>query len=214
MLLLAALLLLPLAATLQMPRESAAQSAGQDSLWAAAAGSVGVCADPTSSTALSGCFASATTTWPATSTVGIGTNGENVVILSRNDGGLVCPVTDLGANCTRVMAGGWNGSFNRSLAVDTMGNLWIGQDNGYIYRCQSGLPYIKQDTAPTGCILMDKVGQPVDSLLYTPGISTDIEQMYILYAGLRSTGSGKSLVPGKLLKCSWARTNDCTAIDT
>ena len=104
LLLLAAILLLPLAAMLQTPRESAAQSAGQDSLWAGSLdNAIGVCTDPSSSAALSGCFASAATTWSAVQAVA--TDGVNVYFASEDDGGLSCPIADLGANCTRIMAG-------------------------------------------------------------------------------------------------------------
>ena len=209
-LVLAAILLLPLAATLQTPRESAAQSAGQDSLWAVSGGTVGVCVDPSSSASLSGCFASATSTWPGSYDQAVATDGVNVYFVGEADGGLSCPIAGLGANCTPIMAGPWPHQSCPSSGCEPVvlaaanGFLWIGQFNGQIYRCPSNLPYVKQNSAPSQCVLLDDAGQrPVYSLLLANGT---------LYAGLGAYGSEQKK-QGLLWSCSPDTVNSCAYLD-
>jgi hypothetical protein len=192
---------------LQPPRESVAQSAGQDYLWAGSAnGAIGVCADPSSSAALSGCFASAA----SNSSRALATDGVNVYSASDN-GGLSCPIVDLGANCTPIMAGPWPTSRRSSNWVTSLaaanGQIWIGQTNGEIYRCPANLPYVEQNTAPSQCVLLDDAGKrPVDSLLLANGR---------LYAGLGNyrADDGKAM-QGLLWSCSPDTVNACSTLDS
>ena len=210
-LVLAAALLLPLAAMLQAPRESAAQAVAQDSLWAVGSTGIGVCADPSSAAALSGCFASATSTWSVSAPVA--TDGVNVYFTSQPAGGLSCPISDLGANCTRIMAGPWGeGKFNSVLSLAAAdGHIWIGQGNGEIYRCPANLPYADQDTAPSQCVLLDDAGgRWVQSLLLANGK---------LYAGLTCDGgtgcsSQEQKKQGLLWTCSPDTVNACSTLDS
>jgi hypothetical protein len=214
-LLLAAVLLLPLAVMVQAPRQTTAQTAAQrtaqDSLWAAGGdtGNAGVaaCADPSSSASLSGCFASFGSTWPTTFNQAAATDGVNVYFASKFAGALRCPIADLGTNCTRIMAGPWPYSrtgvnFITSLAAAN-GFLWIGQANGDIYRCPADLPYADQDTAPSQCVLLDQAGSKrgVWSLVLANGT---------LYAGLGSHSSQ----PGLLWSCSPDTVNACSTLDS
>jgi hypothetical protein len=206
-LLLAALLLLPLAAMLQMPRQTAAQSAGQDSLWAGSGGSVGACADPSSSASLSGCFASAATTWSEADVAAVATDGVNVYFATEQNGAWSCPIADLGANCTQIMAGPWPPQSCGVSACPPValaaanGYLWIGQYTGQIYRCPSNLPYFKQKTAPSECVLLDDAGhRPVYSLLLANGT---------LYAGL-----GPYKKQGLLWSCSPNIVDSCSTLDS
>ncbi|MGI9252530.1 MAG: hypothetical protein ACR2J8_02195, partial [Thermomicrobiales bacterium] len=56
LLVLAAVLLLPLAAVLQAPRPGAAQAVAQDSLWAGYGSKLAACASPATAASLAGCF--------------------------------------------------------------------------------------------------------------------------------------------------------------
>ena len=213
-LLLAAALLLPLAAALQAPRETAAQAppATQDSLWSfSTSGPVSVCTDPSSPAALSGCFAAPASTWESGgSSLGYGqavaTDGTNVYAVSGSNGALSCPITGLGTNCSQVMAGPWPRRDNvLSLAVAN-GYLWIGQDNGYIYRCPANLPWAKQDEMPSQCMLLDDAGKrAVVSLLLANNT---------LYAGLGDANLGFwENNPGYLWSCSPDTPNSCAVLD-
>jgi hypothetical protein len=213
LLVLAAVLLLPLAATLQTPRQTAAQVA-QDSLWAVSNSSttdLAVCASPSSPSSLSGCFSSATSSWPGSYNQAVATDGVNVYFVGEYDGGLSCPIADLGANCTRIMAGPWprqscpaSGCEPVAL-VAANGYLWIGQFNGKIYRCPSNLPYAKRDTAPSQCVLLDDAGvRPVYSMLLANGR---------LYAGLGAYGSEQKK-QGLLWSCSPDTVNACFTLDS
>jgi hypothetical protein len=208
-LLLAAILLLPLAAMLQAPRESAAQSAGQDSLWAVtqhnSKTSIGVCANPSSPASLSGCFSSATSVWQGEYNQAVATDGVNVYFVGLN-GGLSCPIADLGANCTTIMAGGWGstGQTVSSIAAAN-GQIWIGQQSGKIYRCPANLPYAKGHTMPSQCVLLDDSGdRPVTSLLLANGR---------LYVGLYYTGIEQQN-QGLLWSCSPDTVNACSTLDS
>jgi hypothetical protein len=201
-LVLAAVLLLPLAAMLQAPRESAAQSAGQDSLWAAANHKIGACEDPTSPASLSGCFASVSSA-ETNYTQAVATDGVNVYFASKNDGGLSCPIADLGENCMPIMAGPWGS--DKSKVVNSLaaanGQIWIGQSTGEIYRCPANLFFERGSTAPSQCVLLDDAGdRAVDSLLLANGT---------LYAGL---GAYKN--QGLLWSCSPDTVNSCSTLDS
>ncbi len=234
-LLLAAILLLPLAATLQTPRESAAQTVAQDSLWAGADGHVGVCADPSSAASLAGCFGApenigsgaiaAACASPATSgslagcfsapkSIGepgdisaMATDGVNVYFATHQDGGWSCPIAGLGTNCTHIMAGGWpSGESVKSLAAAD-GMLWIGQTYGKIYRCAANIPYADQSTMPDGCVLLDDAEtRSVASLLLANGR---------LYAGLTPvSGPYQDKDHGILWSCDPQAVNSCENLDT
>jgi hypothetical protein len=214
-LLLAVVLLLPLAATLQAPRESAAQSAGQDSLWAGSTGdAIGVCVDTSSSASLSGCFASAASRWSVPFNQAVATDGVNVYFVSDYDGGLSCPIADLGANCTRIMAGPWpqkqdhgsNSLNNQVLSLAAAnGQIWFGDTNGQIYRCPANLPYVKQTTAPSQCVLLDEAGNHwVQSMVLANGT---------LYAGLATNGIEQKN-QGLLWSCSPDTVNSCSTLDS
>jgi hypothetical protein len=213
LLLLAAVLLLPLAAMLPAPRESAAQVA-QDSLWAVSNGSttdLAVCASPSSPSSLSGCFSSATSSWPGSYNQAVATDGVNVYFVGEYDGGLSCPIADLGANCTRIMAGPWppqncgTAGCQPLVLAAANGYLWIGQGNGKIYRCPSNIPYVEQTTAPSQCVLLDDAGdRSVYSLLLANGT---------LYAGLSEYGSEQKK-QGLLWSCSPNIVNSCSTLDS
>jgi hypothetical protein len=211
-LVLAAVLLLPLAATLQAPQQTTAQTATQDSLWAVPANAnqqteIAACADPSSPPSLSGCFGSAASTWLWPFNAAIATDGVNVYFASNSDGALSCPIADLGANCTRIMAGPWPNESSHSVlslaAAD--GQIWIGQTNGGIYRCPANLPYVEQDTAPSQCVLLDDAGaRAVESLLLANGR---------LYAGLHSAGFSKEK-QGLLWSCPPDTVDACFILDS
>jgi hypothetical protein len=211
LLVLAAVLLLPLAAMLQQPRPVAAQSAGQDSLWigswwAGHLSSYGTCANPSSPGALASCFSS-----PTSSPVMIGpmaTDGVNVYY-AGNLGGLSCPIADLGANCTQIMAGPW--PIYDSLEVLAIaaygGQIWIGQQDGLVYRCPSNLPYFKQDDPPSQCVqLADAGDHPISSLLLANGS---------LYVGVACAGKcDESKNGGWLWACDPLTANSCFTLDS
>jgi hypothetical protein len=208
-LLLAAVLLLPLAAMLQPPREAMAQSAGQDSLWAGGQTGIGVCADPSSSASLSGCFAPAASSWSVQYNQAVATDGLNVYFVSQTTGGLSCPIADLGTNCTPIMAGPWGSDRNALVAslAAANGQIWIGQSTGELYRCPANLPYAEQDTMPSQCVLLDDAGnRPVQSLLLANGR---------LYAGLACAGDCvEQKKQGLLWSCSPDTMNDCSTLDS
>jgi hypothetical protein len=213
----AALVLLPLAALLQTPRPGAAQAAAQDSLWAASStGAVGACLSPGTAAALSDCFQSAASTWAGGEATAAATDGVNVYFLSQLNGALSCPIADLGANCTRIMAGPWPQSYTCSdtacsptnavyalAAADGM--IWIGQQNGDIIRCPSDLAYVEQGAMPSQCEVLDDAGQrPVMSLLLANGR---------LYAGLKNYGTEQKK-QGILWSCDPQAANSCDNLDT
>ena len=213
--LLAVLLLLPLATTLALPvtgaakapRTGAAPATVTDSLWfpqSDTARLFGVCADPSSPAALASCFGTTISTDGA-DVLAMATDGVNVYFAGSGFGGLSCPIADLGASCTRIMAGGW-GSGGGTLAIAAAGGqLWIGQANGQIYRCPADLPYVEQTTMPAACTLLDSaVTRPVDSLLIA-GTT--------LYAGLGGSGTS-SKNTGILWSCPAYTANACTNLDT
>ena len=208
-LLLAAILLLPLAAMVQAPQQTTAQTATQDSLWAAPTYDIGVCTDPSSSAALSGCFASAASSWTVSFSKAVATDGVNVYFASETAGGLSCPIADLGTNCIRIMAGPWGSDKNRqilSLAAAN-GQIWIGQTTGDLYRCPANLPWANQKYAPSQCVLLDDAGdRPVDSLLLANGR---------LYAGLGCYGGCSTQnKQGLLWSCDPQTANNCFTLDS
>ncbi len=203
LLVVAALALLPLSGLLPGPRPVAAQPAAQDSLWAGVGLTYGACANPSSPASLAGCFSA-----PASIGTGdidaVATDGVNVYFATAQNGGYSCPIADLGANCTHIMAGAWSSGKVKSLAASG-GYLWIGQDNGQIYRCAANIPYGNQGSMPSGCALLDNAGQrSVDSLLLANGR---------LYAGLASYGSSSGK-QGILWSCDPDTVNACENLDT
>ena len=145
-----------------------------NTLWAASGGNVGVCESPESGTALDTCFGAPAGRWRDNSVSAVATDGSNVYFAGTG-GGLSCPVSGRGTDCTRIMAGPWDGSHVMALAASN-GQLWIGQKDGKIYRCPANLPYQARSTKPDECVLLDDaVNRPVSSLL----LANDT-----LYAGL------------------------------
>ncbi len=207
-LVLLAMVLLPLVATLQTPRPGAAQSTGQDSLWAGHGSRLAACASPSSAASLAGCFSAPTNLGNSAGTIWkMATDGVNVYFVTLSDGGYSCPIADLGANCIHIMAGPWpretENTVNALAAHD--GQIWIGQDDGKIYRCAANIPYKSQDNMPAGCTLLDDAGQrPVMSLLLANGR---------LYAGLDSYGSQQKK-QGILWSCDPQAVNACATLDT
>lgn len=216
LLVLVAVLLLPLAAMVQTPGESKAESATQDTLWAGWVFKLEVCADPSSPAALASCFGSP-----------LGTQGVNVRALATDgvnvyfagvDGGLSCPIADLGENCTRIMAGPWPKGYNctnRGKTCDANevtalaagdGYLWFAQKTHDIYRCPVNLPYTQQDSAPGACVKLDDGGgHAITSLLLANGT---------LYAGLESQGSGVvDSKEARVWKCDPNRKDACGDLD-
>ncbi|MGI9252531.1 MAG: hypothetical protein ACR2J8_02200 [Thermomicrobiales bacterium] len=203
---LAAAVLLPLAALLQLPRQGAAQSAGQDSLWVgwhSMHSDIGVCGNPSSPAALASCF-STTIDAQGVDILAMATDGVNVYYAGK-DGGLSCPIADLGANCTHIMAGPWGDDVTSLAAED--GQIWIGQKDGKIYRCPANLPYTSQSGMPASCLLLDDAGnRSVDSLLLANGR---------LYAGLSQvSGPYQDKDHGILWSCDPQNRNGCNNLDT
>ena len=209
LLLLAAILLLPLAAMVQMPRQTAAQTSSQDSLWAGRQ-TVAACANPSSPASLAGCFSAPAAVAGKISAVA--TDGVNVYYTTQRLGGYSCPIADLGANCTRIMAGPWpkRGGFETKNIVNSLvaydGQIWFGQATGEIYRCPANIPYAKQNNAPPGCTLLDDAGKrPVGALLLANGR---------LYAGLSYAGEGdEQKKQGILWSCDPQAVNACENLD-
>lgn len=194
--LLTVLLLLPIATTLALPATGAAKNARKnaapatvavDSLWAGKSSGTafGVCADPSSASSLSSCFATSAGTQGVT-THAMATDGTNVYF-AGSGGGLSCPIADLGANCTHIMAGPWPSTDTVTSIAASGGQIWIGQYNasslnGKIFRCPADLPYVNTDTMPAECVLLDDPSpRGVSSLLLANGR---------LYAGLRHLNFG------------------------
>lgn len=206
LLVLAAVLLLPLAAVLQTPQQTAAQSTEQDTLWAGhyAGRKIWVCADPSSPAALTSCFNSGIDT-QGVYTKAMATDGVNVYYAGIN-GGLSCPIADRGANCTHIMAGGWGDSDVLSLAAAD-GQIWMGQENGIIYRCPANLPYAQQTTMPAQCVQLDDAWLPVQSLLLANGR---------LYAGLHfytHDAYHDKQDHGSLWSCDPQKADSCNQLD-
>lgn len=216
--LLTVLLLLPLATTLALPATGAAKNARRnaapagvavDSLWAGSlsgSGGVAACGDPSAPSSLASCFAS-----PAddqgVAIRAVATDGTNVYF-AGSGGGLSCPVADLGASCTRIMAGGWGSGgtmVNAIAAAD--GTIWVGQVNGEIYRCPGDLPYASGTTMPAACLKLDASGsRAVTALLLANGR---------LYAGLKYAGNGRQAQnTGILWSCPPDTANACITLDT
>ncbi|MGI9253845.1 MAG: hypothetical protein ACR2J8_08865, partial [Thermomicrobiales bacterium] len=172
-------LLLPLAAVLPTAAPGAAQSASQGSLWVSwettSKDSFGqVCANPTAAST-SSCFS--TIDLFGVAPAAMATDGVNMYFAGKN-GGVSCPIVAVGGLCTHIMAGGWGGKV-KSLAA-AGGKIWIGQDDGKIFRCPGDMRYFSQSTMPSLCVLLDDAGaRSVDSLLLANGK---------LYAGLGSYG--------------------------
>ncbi|MFM9108200.1 MAG: hypothetical protein ACKOWF_16040, partial [Chloroflexota bacterium] len=202
LLVVAALALLPLAGLglglEQGPRRVEAQTSSFDSLWAGRGLYLAACANPSSPASLSGCFSMKATTDLGFDPYLVATDGVNVYFATL-DGGYSCPIADQGANCTHIMAGAWSSGKVKSLAASG-GYLWIGQDNGQIYRCPANIPYASQSSAPADCVLLDEAGRPVWSLLLANGR---------LYAGLGGTKKSQ----GILWSCDPQAVNACKNLD-
>ncbi len=200
LLVLAAVLLLPLAAILQTPRPSAAQSRTYDSLWAGPsyqdAGNILACANPSSPESMSSCFSTATQIGKGWSWVAMAADNLNVYFVSDDAGAVSCPISDLGENCTAIL---WNWTNARSVAAAD-GQLWIGFDSGKIYRCPATIPWSVETGVPSQCVLLNDAGdRSVRSLLIANGR---------LYAGL---GIYKN--QGILWSCDPFATNACSNLD-
>ncbi|MGI9253660.1 MAG: hypothetical protein ACR2J8_07930 [Thermomicrobiales bacterium] len=223
-----ALALLPLAAVLQTPRPGAAQAVAPDSLWAgwAASGypaSAAVCANPSSATSNGSCLGAIDL--QGVTVQAMATDGVNVYYAGSN-GGLSCPIADLGANCTHIMAGPWgcdeaNNCYDNECYSNTGwvgpvcgvlslaasgGQLWIGQSNGKIFRCPANLPYTAQVDQPASCVLLDDAEErSIDSLLLANKT---------LYAGLGMTGTRyNKRGNGLLWSCDPQTANSCINLD-
>ena len=189
------------------PQASSAQSetAGStDSLWVASFANLGVCASPSSAQSLSSCFQ---TPVPLTqTTAAIATDGTNVYIASQISGGYSCPIADLGANCTRIMAGPWPSYNNNDNEVTSLaaadGYLFIGQKSGQIYRCPSDLPYVDQSSMPSQCIEFSSGSQAVQSLLLANNN---------LYVGVSPDGKSTQ---AQLWSCDPQTADSCSVIDS
>lgn len=204
---------LPLAApSEEIPEAVEVRATPTDSLWVAAGASkdsrFAACADPASAESLSSCFAQATS-GPSTSIVTTATDGVNVYFAGTG-GGVSCPVSDRGANCTHIMAGPWGAQNPNqpanfvSALVASGGQLWIGQNTGAIYRCPSNLPYGSQQNMPSGCILYATARAGVDSMLLANGT---------LYVGVASTGKSERN-QGFIWACDPQVAGSCTVLDT
>ena len=158
----------------ESPMQPTAAADPVNTLWAASGGNVGVCESPETAASLDTCFASPAGRWRDNNVSAVATDGVNVYF-SGKGGGLSCPLSGRGTDCTRIMAGPWDGSDVMALAASN-GQLWIGQKDGKIYRCPANLPYQARSTKPDACVLLDDaVNRPVSSLL----LANDT-----LYAGL------------------------------
>ncbi len=190
--------LLPAGASAASPARArdAGPAAVADSLWAAVGSSIEACVDPSSPASLAGCFVDST----GDSVVVYGnvtTDGVNVYAPREDGGAWSCPIAGAGSGCTRVMGGGWGGVSKTTMyyaAAD--GLLWIGRENGRIYRCPSDLPWQDNADKPAACVLLDDAGGPgVRSLLLANGR---------LYAGLTN---------GIVWSCDPYAVNACTDLD-
>ncbi|MFM9108540.1 MAG: hypothetical protein ACKOWF_17780 [Chloroflexota bacterium] len=214
LLVVAALALLPLAGLglgrERGPRRVVARASSQDSLWAGRGQYLAACANPSSPASLAGCFSPPVLLPPVTVSA-MATDGVNVYYATEFAGAYSCPIAALGANCTHIMAGPWpptvqkeGNSVNALAAYD--GQIWIGQENGQIYRCAANIPYASQGSAPPGCTLLDDAGQrDVMSLLLANGR---------LYAGLAVYGLGEEKKKqGILWSCDPQAVNACENLD-
>ena len=191
----------------------------QDALWMVNNGfetgvqSFGACLEPTSPSALAGCFApAALTTLPSDSagnTVPI-TDGLNVYFGSPH--GWSCPISGYGQNCTPVQIGwaqGTPSTQNSPISYAAAGGyLWLGYLNGEIYRCPSNLPFTGAGAPPAGCILLDNAGNRAPyQMVYASGR---------LYVGL-DYNTDTLLTDGKggglLWSCDPQVANSCTNLD-
>ena len=178
-----------------------------DSLWVGgtpmSTGYVGVCQSPTSASSLADCFASVASTWSQNKFYATATDGVNVYFAGTG-GGLSCPVSGAGTNCTQIAAGPWNGADEVTALAASGGDLWIGQDNGDIYQCPTDVPYSSGSSAPSQCTLLDDAGKrSIDALILANGT---------LYAGLSSLGI-ETKNQGLLWKCDAQTPNSCTNLD-
>ncbi len=202
-----AMVLLPLVATLQTPRPGAAQSTGQDSLWAGHGSRLAACASPSSAASLAGCFSAPTNLGNSAGAIwAAAADSVNVYFATQQSGAWSCPIADLGANCRNIMAGPWPGTSGTTVtslaAAD--GQIWFGQTDGNIYRCPANIPYASQSTVPGGCVLLDAAGtRAVESLLLANGR---------LYAGLSSYGPEEKK-QGILWSCDPQAVNSCENLD-
>ena len=196
-------LLMPIASALSVQRGGLAQDGGTDYLWAGHTTFIGACASPSSAESLANCFSEGVVGPPTDITV-MATDGTNVYFASTIDGGLSCPVDQFGQSCTSIMIGPWpsgaNARVNALVAAD--GQLWIGQQDGKIYRCPDDLPWVNQSSMPDGCVLLDDAGnRPVYSLLLANGR---------LYAGLKHSAWGET---GLIWSCDPQEVNQCEVVD-
>ena len=206
--LLGALLLVTSGVTATQAATAATASAtSTDSLWVGSGNNVGVCQSPTSTAALADCFTAPAGVWPQNTIQATATDGVNVYF-ATDFGGLSCPVSGAGTNCTQIAAGPWGGgvdgtSVNALAASD--GQLWIGQEDGQIYRCPADLPYSSGSSAPSQCVLLDDAGnRAVSSLILANGT---------LYAGLPGAGV-EAKKQGLLWTCDPQTANSCSTLDS
>ncbi|MGI9252399.1 MAG: hypothetical protein ACR2J8_01525, partial [Thermomicrobiales bacterium] len=175
----------------------------QDSLWAGYGSKLAACASPATAASLAGCFS-------APESIGIDkisavtTDGVNVYFATLKNGGWSCPIAGLGTNCTHIMAGAWPSGENVKSLAAADGMLWIGQNDGEIYRCAANIPYASQSTMPDGCVLLDDAEtRSVDSLLLANGR---------LYAGLAASALNEKS-QGILWSCDPQAVNSCENLD-
>ena len=177
-----------------------AAATSTDSLWVGNDEFVGVCESPTSTAALADCFTTWSSQWypePTLSTTA--TDGVNVYFAGTG-GGLSCPVSGAGTDCTRIAAGPWNGTGVVTALAASDGELWIGQSDGQIYRCPADLPY-GSGTLPSQCVLLDDAGnRGINALILANGT---------LYAGLSPTKN-----QGLLWTCDAQTENSCSTLDS
>ena len=102
----------------------------------------------------------------------IATDGTDVTMATEHGGGLRCPLAGLGTGCSRVMTGPWPSDSNKTNALAASGGwIWIGQNDGKIFRCPGDLPYVDQADAPSGCVLLDDAKvRPISSLILVNGV--------------------------------------------
>ena len=195
------------------PGPTGAAAVPTDSLWAAtinASASLNACASPASAQSLSSCF-QAPLSYGSGSLTAVATDGVNVYFAGLTVGfGLSCPVSGLGANCTKIAAGPWPSSKNQVNALAAAdGYLYIGQDNGLIYRCPVDQPFDAQNpgSVPSQCEQFENAGsRSVHSLLVANNT---------LYAGLSYYATGtEQKKKGLLWSCPLTEANACTTLDS
>ncbi|MFO1539891.1 MAG: hypothetical protein ACKOTZ_05505, partial [Chloroflexota bacterium] len=183
--------LLPAGASAAEPARAraVAPSAPVDTLWAATTSGLAACADPSSPSSLATCFAAGGIAGESTP---VATDGVAFYSRDSEGGAWSCPVAGAGAGCSRVMGGGWGGAAPADSQVRAYaaadGSLWIGQDDGRIWRCPSDLPYQDLTSAPATCDLV---------LRALKGFGGDVVNALLLantrlYVGLQS---------GRILRC-------------